>query len=96
MASETDNGTIVALDPDIPPRHQRLSFEAEGGGRWLMDGRDFGRGERARWLPWPGRHLVQLANARGEVLDEIRIEVRGAGLRSVHPATARAPGSPAR
>ena len=31
-------------------------------------------------MPWPGRHLVQLTDARGTVLDEVRIEVRGAGV----------------
>ena len=46
-----------------------------------MDGREFARGPRAQWLPWPGRHVVQLAGAQGQVLDEIRIEVRGAGVR---------------
>lgn len=84
-------GTILALDPDIPPNRQRLSFRAEGQGlggkpgaaspRWLMDGREFGRGAQAQWLPWPGRHRVQLVDARGKVFDEIRLEVRGAGVR---------------
>ena len=77
------SGTIVALDPDIPPRHQRLSFSAEGRDmRWLMDGKQFASGNEAKWLPWPGRHVVQLVNAEGKVQDEIRLEVRGAGLRN--------------
>ena len=81
-------GTIVALDPDIPPTRQRLRFAAEGERlRWLMDGKQFARGNEAKWLPWPGRHRVQLAGERGEVLDEIRIEVRGAGVRSVSKLT---------
>jgi penicillin-binding protein 1C len=75
-------GTIVALDPDIPPLRQRLAFSAEGRGvRWLMDGKEFARGNQAKWLPWPGRHSVQLVDAKGTVLDEIRIEVRGAGAK---------------
>ena len=76
------SGTIVALDPDIPPRHQRLSFSAEGRDvRWLMDGKEFARGNEAQWLPWPGRHVVRLVDASGQVVDEIRLEVRGAGVR---------------
>ncbi|MDI1268668.1 MAG: transglycosylase domain-containing protein [Polaromonas sp.] len=76
------NGTIVALDPDIPPNRQRVSFSAQGGDlRWLMDGKPFARGAQTQWLPWPGRHVVQLVDDSGEVLDEIRIEVRGAGVR---------------
>jgi penicillin-binding protein 1C len=77
------SGTIIALDPDIPPNRQRLSFTAEGQAvRWLMDGKAFARGPQAQWLPWPGRHVVQLVDARGAVLDEIKIEVRGAGLKA--------------
>ena len=77
------SGTIIALDPDIPPNRQRLSFSAEGQSvRWLMDGKAFARGHQAQWLPWPGRHVVQLVDARGTVVDEIKIEVRGAGLKA--------------
>ena len=77
------SGTIIALDPDIPADHQRLTFRAEGEQlRWQMDGKPFARGPQVQWLPWPGRHVVQLTDARGATLDEIRLEVRGAGVRS--------------
>jgi penicillin-binding protein 1C len=76
------NGTIIALDPDIPPNRQRLAFNAEGQAlRWRMDGKEFAQGPSVQWLPWPGRHVVELVNAKGEVLDTIRLEVRGAGVR---------------
>ncbi|AMO22581.1 hypothetical protein GCM10027034_29970 [Ramlibacter solisilvae] len=75
-------GTIVALDPDIPAARQRLQFTAGSPAvRWRVDGREFARGAQAAWLPWPGRHLIQLTDERGAVLDEVRIEVRGAGLK---------------
>jgi penicillin-binding protein 1C len=75
-------GTIIALDPDIPPNRQRVSFQATGTGvRWLLDGKPFAKGTSAQWLPWPGRHVVQIADAKGRVLDEVRLEVRGAGVR---------------
>ncbi|MDM0052226.1 penicillin-binding protein 1C [Variovorax sp. J22R115] len=75
------NGTIIALDPDIPPNRQRVRFEAEGRGlQWRIDGKPFARGNSAQWLPWPGRHRVELVDARGQVVDEIRLEVRGAGV----------------
>ena len=52
-------GTIVALDPDIPPQHQRLQFAATPGApaglRWRIDGKPLARGAQAAWLPWPGR-----------------------------------------
>ncbi len=75
------NGSIIALDPDIPATRQRLSLQAEGSGlRWMVDGKDFAKGNSAQWLPWPGRHVVSLVNAKGETLDTVRIEVRGAGV----------------
>ncbi|HET7835965.1 MAG TPA: penicillin-binding protein 1C [Variovorax sp.] len=75
------DGTILALDPDIPPDRQRVRFEAEGRGvQWRIDGKPLARGASAQWLPWPGRHRVQLIDARGQVADEIRLEVRGAGV----------------
>ena len=76
------SGTIIALDPDIPPNRQRLSFSAEGRGtRWLMDGPEFAHGNQVAWLPWPGQHVVQLMDAGGTVADEIRFEDRGAGTK---------------
>ena len=78
------SGTIIALDPDIPPNRQRVSFSAEGTNVvWLLDGKPFAKGATAKWLPWPGRHVVQLVDAKGAKLDEIRLEVRGAGVRIV-------------
>ncbi|MDB5964143.1 MAG: pbpC [Polaromonas sp.] len=76
------SGTIIALDPDIPPNRQRVSFSAEGAGlRWLIDGKPMGKGASAQWLPWPGRHVVRIVGTHGEVLDEVRLEVRGAGIK---------------
>ncbi|MFN7153007.1 MAG: penicillin-binding protein 1C [Acidovorax sp.] len=81
------SGTVIALDPDIPPTRQRLQFTATGDGvlLWRMDGKPLGRGPRVAWLPWPGRHVVQITNAQGQVLDEIRLEVRGAGAVGAPP-----------
>jgi len=78
------DGVILALDPDIPPARQRLQLAAEAGGapasslRWWIGAREVGRGAQADWLPWPGRHVLQLRDAQGRVLDERRLEVRGA------------------
>lgn len=93
------HGSIVALDPDIPPQRQRISFNASGAGplRWRIDGKTFASGASAQWLPWPGRHWVQLTDARGQVLDAVQLEVRGAGVRAnmdnrpVKPINPRAP-----
>ncbi|SDP46853.1 penicillin-binding protein 1C [Ralstonia sp. 25mfcol4.1] len=87
IASPAD-GTIFALDPDIPPAAQRVWFHADGltgqtasAVTWRMDGKPLGKGGQVGWLPWPGRHRVQLVDAGGKVVHEIGIEVRGASVR---------------
>ncbi|MEJ8815306.1 penicillin-binding protein 1C [Variovorax ureilyticus] len=80
IASPAD-GTIIAIDPDIPPGSQRVRFEAEGRAvHWRIDGKPLARGNSVQWLPWPGRHVVELIDTRGRVADSIRVEVRGAGV----------------
>jgi penicillin-binding protein 1C len=69
------DGSVFALDPDIPVTAQRLVFEGEPG-TWLLDGRRLGRGPRIEWLPRPGRHVLSLAGADGRVLQQVRFEVR--------------------
>ena len=86
------DGTIVALDPDIPPRNQRVWLRATAVGglsaqqghalRWAIGGKPVGRGAEVGWLPWPGRHEITLSDAQGRVLARRQIEVRGATLRA--------------
>lgn len=78
-------GTVIALDPDIPPANQQLRLEASHGTPtelyWFIDDQPVGQGARVGWMPLPGRHTITLRDARGGVLDARRIEVRGAWLR---------------
>ncbi|MGV0986118.1 MAG: penicillin-binding protein 1C [Limnohabitans sp.] len=77
------HGSIIALDPDIPPQRQRLTLQAQGHQlRWLLDGQALAQGNQALWLPWPGRHTLQITDAKGKVLDEVKLEVRGAGVKN--------------
>lgn len=74
-------GAILALDPDIAPRHQRLVLRANATAvRWQIDGHALSSGPEVHWLPLPGRHHVTLHDAAGRLLDARRIQVRGAGL----------------
>jgi penicillin-binding protein 1C len=83
------NGSIIALDPDIPPQRQRLTLQAQGHKlRWLLDGKPLAQGNQALWLPWPGRHTLQVTDAQGKVLDEVNLEVRGAGVKKAAAASA--------
>ncbi|TKW74745.1 MAG: penicillin-binding protein 1C, partial [Bradyrhizobium icense] len=76
------DGTILALDPDIPPQRQTLQLQASRDDvRWYLGERLLGQGRQLAWPPWPGRHVVRLQDPRGQVLDEVRLEVRGAGVR---------------
>jgi penicillin-binding protein 1C len=69
-------GSIVALDPEIPMAVQRLVFEGEAG-TWLVNGRVVGQGTRVSWLPRPGRHVVERRSPGGSS-DRVAIEVRAA------------------
>ncbi|MBN8474566.1 penicillin-binding protein 1C [Sulfuritalea sp.] len=74
-------GTVIALDPDIPPGRQRLplqlSSRAETGWQWRMDGKPAGRAGRSnRWLPQPGKHRLALVDATEVELDAVSFEVR--------------------
>ncbi len=76
------SGTVIALDPDIPPARQRLQLTADGPAvQWRVNGKPLARGREAAWMPWPGRHRIQLADASGVVRDEVLVEVRGASVK---------------
>lgn len=78
------DGTVIALDPDIPPRHQQLLLQADRSQvRWQIGDWVLGQGRQVHWLPLPGRHQLQLRDAQGRVLDSVRIEVRGAAANIV-------------
>ena len=86
------DGSIFAIDPDIPPAAQRITFEGERG-VWRLDGRVLGDGERLRWAPWPGTASAGARRRVGRDAAERRFEVRGAGVKASRArALVRAPG----
>ena len=76
------NGTIIALDPDIPESVQRVRFMIApqvDGYRWRLNGEEFGRSdEPVFWVPRPGSHELALLDQHGTAVDQVRFEVRGA------------------
>ncbi len=81
------NGTLIALDPDIPDPVQRIRFlaaDARVGYRWRLDGQDFGAVDgNALWSPQTGAHeLVLVDEAQAEV-DRVQFQVRGASRHSL-------------
>ena len=78
------DGSLFALDPDIPPQAQKIVFEGERG-VWVLDGQRLATTERLLWTPWPGRHRLTLLGPDREALQTVVFEVRGA---SVHDSKA--------
>lgn len=74
-------GSRYAIDPDMPPAAQRIVFSGEAG-RWRLDGRWIGSGQRLLWAPWPGSHRLDLVAADGRALDSVRFDVRGAVVKA--------------
>ena len=88
------DGTIYALDPDIPPQVQRVVFQSQAPGgtgqSWWLNGKRLGTAGRPQaWQPWPGRHQLELRQG-SQVLDTVRFEVRGAGTKA-KPVAPRKP-----
>jgi penicillin-binding protein 1C len=81
-------GTVIALDPDIPPSQQRVVLEAQSGRaplRWVLNGTDLGSGaDVVVWSPRPGRHTLSLVDTEGRPRDTLTFEVRGLGARSLN------------
>ncbi len=75
------DGSIYALDPDIPAQAQMIRFEGQAG-RWELNGRVLGAGNQWSWAPWPGQHHLRLLGGQGQVLQQLRFEVRGATLKA--------------
>ena len=69
------DGSVIVLDPEIPPQAQRLRFEGAPG-QWWLNGQPLGRGAGLSWLPRPGRHRLELRHAEG--VDRVEFEVRAA------------------
>jgi penicillin-binding protein 1C len=75
------DGTIVALDPDIPPDRQVVFFEAGDsmeGYDWDLDGERIpGEGTAFPWHPESGNHILSLVGGDGRPLETVRFTVRG-------------------
>jgi len=85
--SSPRDGSLFVLDPDIPMAAQRLVFEGAPG-RWSLDGQHLGAGPRVRWLPRPGRHVLQWQGADAGDAVRVAFEVRASA-----PPPARTTGS---
>lgn len=75
------DGTIIALDPDIPEAHQMLFFEAEGGNNnfeWLLNEEKIGDSIKiVLWRPQKGKYALSLVDKQKGIIDSVTFEVRG-------------------
>lgn len=86
-------GSIIALDPEIPPKQQRIVFKTTAPlppqWQWQLDGLQIksqakvpqSKVEKITWFPMPGQHILHLINADKEVVDTVHFEVRGAFMK---------------
>jgi penicillin-binding protein 1C len=73
------NGTIIALDPDIPEERQLLFFEAQAAGadfQWKLNNRRIGSSERFLWKPKIGKYSLSLVDKQSRIVDAVEFEVR--------------------
>jgi penicillin-binding protein 1C len=74
------SGEVIALDPDIPPTHQRVVFAGDGtsaGQRWVLNGQEIGPATGLLlWEPVSGQHTLSLVDHERRALDTVRFEVR--------------------
>jgi penicillin-binding protein 1C len=74
-------GTVIALDPDIPPELQKVFFVAQPlkkGSCWNLNGRLVATSARtAPWTPRAGKYFLALVDHENGVLDSVHFEVRG-------------------
>jgi penicillin-binding protein 1C len=74
-------GTVIAIDPDIPPELQRIFFIAQGrehGLKWQMDGKRMDEaGEIVPWAPTAGKHSLAIIDREERIVDSVHFEVRG-------------------
>jgi penicillin-binding protein 1C len=92
------DSSLIALDPDIPERLQRVRFQAQGerGLGWVLDGEKLGQDAvDAGWAPAPGKHELKLVGQDGRTVASARFEVRG-GAQLVSTFSTSSGGSSAR
>ena len=81
IVTPTD-GTIIALDPDIPAANQRVqlkSGDVARAGCWTVNDEHLGcSAAPLAWSPMSGNAVIQLMDTDGKTLDRVTVVVRGA------------------
>ncbi|PHR62770.1 MAG: penicillin-binding protein 1C [Robiginitomaculum sp.] len=75
--SQPADGTIIALDPDIPPQNQMMRIAIAGkttGLNLTLDNQSINPNQL--WLPIPGSHLLTIRDSDQNLIDQVRFSVR--------------------
>ena len=76
------DGSVIAIDPDIPSARQRVAFEARAaapGSRWILNDVEVGPASAPfLWQPRRGTFTLQLLDETSRLLATVSFEVRGA------------------
>jgi penicillin-binding protein 1C len=75
------NGSVIAIDPDIPPAVQRVRLVMRpdaSGFSWRINDQAIGSAQQdSFWTPVAGLHRLSLVDAAGAEVDVVNFEVRG-------------------
>jgi penicillin-binding protein 1C len=82
------SGTIIALDPDIPPDLQKVFFLSQpqtANQQWLLNKQPVieTSGSLSCWTPQAGAYTLTLYDEEGRSVDSIHFEVRGSAIAEV-------------
>ncbi|TAN51853.1 MAG: penicillin-binding protein 1C [Methylococcaceae bacterium] len=74
-------GSVIALDPDIPPQNQAvfmIAHSAPAGSVFMLDGVRLATAAKPyKWQPAPGKHRLALLGTAGQELDGVVFWVKG-------------------
>jgi len=77
------SGTVIAVDPDIPPELQKVFFVAQvpqDNFQWVLNGDPLEMtGRTVPWTPKAGKYSLAIADRDEKILDYVYFEVRGLG-----------------
>jgi penicillin-binding protein 1C len=77
------DGSIIAIDPDIPVEVQKIPFESSGAfsdAKWVLNGEVLADVSGPYlWSPVPGKHVLELRRYEGTSLMKVQFLVKGSG-----------------
>jgi penicillin-binding protein 1C len=74
-------GTVIALDPDIPEEQQLVIFESENSGiavKWVLNNKPLDSETNiVSWKPQAGSYKISIVDMNNKMIDSVKFQVRG-------------------